>query len=60
MSSDTANPPKTTTGISRRQALKGTAAAAAGVAIGSGAISDTVGHSPISMSCGGWSQRSES
>ena len=21
---------------------------------------DTVGHSPISMSCGGWSQRSES
>ena len=39
MSSDTANPPKTTTtGISRRQALKGTAAAAAGVAIGSGAI----------------------
>ena len=39
MSSDTTNPPKTTTtGISRRQALKGTAAAAAGVAIGSGAI----------------------
>ena len=39
MGSDTANPPKTaTTGISRRQALKGTAAAAAGVAIGSGAI----------------------
>ena len=43
MSSDTNTPPKnpaktTTTGISRRQALKGTAAAAAGVAIGSGAI----------------------
>ena len=43
MSSDTNNPPKnpaktTTIGISRRQALKGTAAAAAGVAIGSGAI----------------------
>jgi putative spermidine/putrescine transport system substrate-binding protein len=39
MSSDTTNPPKTsTTGITRRQALKGTAAAAAGVAIGSGAI----------------------
>jgi putative spermidine/putrescine transport system substrate-binding protein len=38
MSSDTTNPPKTsTTGITRRQALKGTAAAA-GVAIGSGAI----------------------
>jgi putative spermidine/putrescine transport system substrate-binding protein len=39
MSSDTNTPPKATTaGISRRQALKGTAAAAAGVAIGSGAI----------------------
>ena len=43
MSSDTNTPPKTqakttTTGIGRRQALKGTAAAAAGVAIGSGAI----------------------
>jgi putative spermidine/putrescine transport system substrate-binding protein len=42
MSSDTNTPPKnpakTTIGISRRQALKGTAAAAAGVAIGSGAI----------------------
>jgi putative spermidine/putrescine transport system substrate-binding protein len=43
MSSDTNTSPKnpaktTTTGISRRQALKGTAAAAAGVAIGSGAI----------------------
>src|SRR4051812_36691623 len=42
MSSDTTNPPKPTSnptvGISRRQALKSTAAAAAGVAIGSGAI----------------------
>jgi putative spermidine/putrescine transport system substrate-binding protein len=38
MSSDMTNPPKPTAGISRRQALKSTAAAAAGVAIGSGAI----------------------
>src|SRR3954464_9238145 len=39
MSSDTTNPPKSaTSGISRRQVLKGTAAAAAGLAIGSGAI----------------------
>src|SRR3954464_8031383 len=37
MSSDMTNPPKTTAGISRRQALKGPAAAA-GVAIGSGAV----------------------